>query len=63
MRDTDPATQAAHDAGLPHRRHPAPLEEDPARREPTEAEKLWELHDRGLIDDAEYARALAQLGS
>jgi hypothetical protein len=53
--------QAAHDAGLPHPPHPAPLENDPPRREPTAAEHLWELHDRGFIDDAEYAAELGKL--
>jgi hypothetical protein len=52
---------AAHAAGLPHPPHPAPLEEEPPRREPTEAERLWELHDRGFLDDAEYAKAIAEL--
>ncbi|CAN5541522.1 hypothetical protein BH09ACT4_BH09ACT4_25480 [soil metagenome] len=54
--------QRRHAAGLPHPPHPAPLEEELARREPTEAERLWELHDRGFIDDAEYARELGKLG-
>ena len=52
---------AAHGAGLPHPPHPAPLEDEPERREPTEAERLWELHDRGFIDHGEYAAALADL--
>ena len=60
---TDPAVQEAHDAGLPHRPHPAPLGDEPPRREQTEAEHLWELHDRGFIDDEVYAAELEKLPS
>ena len=58
----DDEIQAAHDAGLPHPPHPAPLEDDPRRREPTDAEHLWELHDRGFLDDEAYAAELKKLG-
>lgn len=51
----------AHAAGLPHPRHPAPLEDETPTRPPTDAERLWDLHDRGFIDDDEYARSLAEL--
>jgi hypothetical protein len=51
-----------HDAHLPHPRHPAPLGGEKPAREPTAAERLWELHDRGFLSDADYAAALAELG-
>ncbi|MEO8262765.1 MAG: hypothetical protein ABI566_09365 [Pseudolysinimonas sp.] len=57
----DAEVRAAHDAGLPHPPHPAPLDDDPPRREPTDAERLWELRDRGYLDDATYAAELEKL--
>jgi len=62
MNDADDAICAAHRAGLPHPPHPAPLKDDPPGREPTAAEHLWELHDRGFIDDTTYAAELKKLG-
>lgn len=59
--EAEDAIRAAHRAGLPHRPHPAPLDDDPPRREQTAAEHLWELHDRGYLDDATYAAELAKL--
>lgn len=58
---TDAEIQAAHDAGVPHPPHPAPLEDEPPRREQTDAEHLWELHDRGFIDDEIYEHELTKL--
>lgn len=58
---TEAEIAAAHAAGLPHPPHPDPLIEDPNPPEQTPAEHLWDLHDRGFIDDAEYAKALKEL--
>ena len=37
------------------------MPDSPAEPEP-DAERLWELHDRGFIDDVQYAAAIATLG-
>ena len=61
MPDSQDELWAAHRAGLAHPPPPAPLDDDPPRREPTAAEHLWELHDRGFIDDETYAAELEKL--
>ena len=61
MPDSQDELWAAHRAGLPHPPHPAPLGDEPVGRQPTTAEHLWELHDRGFIDDETYDAELAKL--